>query len=190
MTNKIFIISGPSGCGKNTIIEELVKIPDLNLFKSKSYTTRAERESDITENKYIFVNEDEFKKKEISGEILESNFYNNCYYGTSKSEIEKALVQGKNVIKDIDVNGGARYREILPDAVLIFIYSQIENIKDRLVKRDQNTPEEIDERLKIAENEIKAGKNYDYFIENPEGHPEIAVENIKNIILKELQNGN
>lgn len=181
--NKIFIISGPSGSGKGTIVEKLLKMKDLNLYWAKSYTTRAERASDDMEQKYIFVDEKKFKALEKEGEILESNYYNNNWYGTSKLEIDKNI--GKhNIIKDIDVNGGLYYKKNYTNAVLIYITCLIKELKNRLIKRGQNTPEEIEERLKIAQNETKISHQYDFIVKNPEGHPEIAVAQIATIIKK------
>lgn len=181
--NKIFIISGPSGCGKGTIIEALMK-ENSDLAWPKNYTTRSERESDKTENHYIFVDEKKFNELKQTDEIFESNFYNDNWYGSSKSEIDNLIKSGKTVIKEVDVNGGEAYRKTFPDAVLIFITTSLENIKSRLIGRGQNTDAEIAERLEIAKQEIAMSKDYDYVVENPEGHPEKAVEEIKKIITK------
>lgn len=189
MKPKIFVISGPSGSGKGTIVEGLLKNPDLNLYWAKSYTTRPERESDKSEDHYLFVDEKKFKELEKAGEILESNFYNDNWYGSSKSEIEKLISEGKTVIKEVDVNGGEAYRKTFPEAKLIFITTSLNNIKARLIKRGQNTDEEIADRLATAKKEIAMSKDYDHIVENPEGHPEIAVEEIINIIKKELNHG-
>lgn len=178
---KIFVISGPSGCGKGTIIETLMK-NNADLAWPKSYTTRLERESDKSENHYIFVDEIKFKELEKSGEIFESNLYNDNWYGSSKSEIDKIISDGKTVIKEVDVNGGEAYRKTFTNAVSIFITTSLDNIKVRLIGRGQNTDEEITERLNIAKEEIGKAKDYDYVVENPEGHPEKAVEEIEKII--------
>lgn len=181
MKPKIFVISGPSGCGKGTIIEALTKdSPDLAW--PKSYTTRPKRESDKSENHYIFVDEPKFKELEKTGEIFESNFYNDNWYGSSKSEIEKLIDDGRTVIKEVDVNGGEAYRKTFPDAVLIFITTSLDNIKARLISRGQNTDEEIAERLAIARRELEYKLKYDFVVENPEGHPEKAVGEIEKII--------
>ena len=184
--HNIFIISGPSGCGKGTIVEGLISNSDLNLYWAKSYTTRPKRESDNTEQKYIFVTTDKFKVLENEGEILESNYYNGNWYGTSKSEIENNI-ESHNIIKDIDVNGGMAYRKIFPNAKLIFIESSIDDIKSRLVKRGQNTEVEISQRLDSAKKELEMAKDYDYIINNPEGYPEKAIQNIADIITKQIR---
>lgn len=179
--NNIFIISGPSGCGKGTIIEQLLKRDDLNLYWAKSYTTRPERASDKSEHRYIFVTEEKFKELEKTGEILESNFFNNHWYGTSKSEMEKARTENKTIIKEIDVNGAFALQQMF-EAKLIFITTSLDNVRARLISRGQNTDEEIKDRLNIAKQEIELSKNYDYVIDNPQGHPEQAVQEIVQII--------
>lgn len=186
--NKIFIISGPSGIGKNTIIKGLRAKQELNLAVAKTYTTRNKRESDKLEQNHIFINKDEFKNLETSGEIPESNFYNNNWYGSSKSEIEVILANNRNIITDIDVNGALAYKKLFENAVLIFIESDIRDLKNRLIKRGQNSQEEIEERLKTAKKELEYKEKYDYVVENPEGYPEKAVEEIEEIIKHEIEN--
>lgn len=186
MTGKIIIISGPSGVGKGTIVEGLRDIPELNFYCAKSYTTRPKRESDEVENRYLFVDENEFHKLEKQGEIIESNNYNGNWYGSSKSEIDKAISQGKNILKDVDVNGAVAFKKLYPNAVLIFIKADAQDIKSRLISRGQNTKEEIENRLKIMQKEMKFEKEYDYSVVNPEGYPEKAIDYIIHIITSNI----
>ncbi len=186
--NKIFVISGPSGVGKGTIIKGLIVNPKLNLYRAKTYTTRAERASDKIDHHYFFVSEKKFHELEGDGEILESNFYNGNWYGSSKSEIEKAFRNGKNVIKEIEVNGGMSYKKLFPNATLIFLKSSLNQIENRLIERGQNTPEQIKDRLKIAKKELTYEAEYQYSILNPEGRPEVAIREVEKIIQKELKN--
>lgn len=184
---KIFVISGPSGVGKGTIMEALLKNPALNFYWAKSYSMREPRESDKCENHYIFIEENKFHELEKSGEIIESNFFCGSWYGSSKSEINKALQNGKNVLKEVDVNGGMNYKKLYPDAVLIFIKADLTDIKNRLIHRGQNTDKEIEMRLKTDKEEFKYEKEYDYSVVNPEGHPEKAIEEVEKIILSQCQ---
>lgn len=185
--NKIFIISGPSGCGKGTIVEGLLEKPELKLVWTKSYTTRKKRESDKDENHYIFVTETEFKDLEKSGEIIESNLYNDNWYGSSKKEIDNTIDSNKNVIKDVDVNGGVFYKKTFNNSVLIFIKSDLKCIEQRLISRGQNTEDEIKDRMKIAEEEMSYEKEYNYSVENPEGNPGQAIDEIAEIIQDEIK---
>ncbi len=184
--NKIFIISGPSGVGKGTIIKDLLKKPELNLCWARSYTTRPKRPSDNFEYHYIFLDEKKFKKLEKQGEILEKNFYNGNWYGSSKSEIDNVLKNNKNVLQEIEVNGAMNYRKLYPDAILIFIKADLDDIKNRLISRGQNTAEQIETRLKIARRETKHEKDYDYSVTNPENHPEKAIGKVEKIIKRKL----
>lgn len=178
---KIYIISGPSGAGKDTIIDMILKNKKLNVAKAKSYTTREPRnESD--KDRYIFIDEETFKKFEKSGEIIESNFYNDNWYGSSKSEIDKSINRGINIVNDIDVNGGVFYKKFYPEATLIFIKTSLEDIKSRLHARGENTPGEIEARIETAKKEMKFENYYDFSVINPNGHPEIAVDGVTNII--------
>ena len=182
---KLFIISGPSGVGKGTIVEEVIKKPSNNLYWAKSYTTRPERDSDESEGHYIFIDEKKFKQLEKGGEILESNFFNDNWYGSSKSEIDQALSKGKNVLKEIEVNGAMKLKKLLPEAILIFIKAPIEDIHARLISRGQNTNEEIEERLNTCKKELVFEKKYDYCVINSENHPEKAIEEVEKIIQNE-----
>ena len=181
---KLFIISGPSGVGKGTIVEKVAKNSSNNLYWAKSYTTRPERESDKSEDHYIFIDENKFKDLEKTGEILESNFFNGNWYGSSKSEIDNAISNGKNVLKEIEVNGAMLFKEFFPQSILIFIKAPIEDIHARLIHRGQNTEDEIAERLNTCRKELEYEKEYDYCIINPQGYPEKAIEKVEKIIQK------
>jgi len=176
------VISGPAGVGKGTIVKGLMEHPELNLVWAKSYTTRVPRPSDRYEDHYFFVGTEKFKELQAEGEIFEANYYNNAWYGSSKQAIEQALQAGKNVVKEVEVNGGKAYREHYPDSVLIFCKAPLEQIERQLVERKQNTREEILERLNTARNELEAASWYDQVVDNPSGHPEQAIEQVAAII--------
>lgn len=182
MMPRIFVISGPAGVGKGTIVKGLIERPELKLVWAKSYTTRPPRPSDRVEHHYFFVSPDKFKELQQDGEIFESNFYNGAWYGSSKQSIQEALAASKNVVMEVEVNGGKAYRDEYPNAVLIFIKAPLEQIERQLTGRRQNTREEILERLATAKTELEAASWYDHVIENPPGKPGQAIEQIVEII--------
>ncbi|MBI3261167.1 guanylate kinase [Candidatus Berkelbacteria bacterium] len=179
---RIFVISGPAGVGKGTIVKGLMARPELNLVWAKSYTTRPPRPSDRMEHHYFFVSPDRFKELQEEGEIFESNFYNGAWYGSSKKSIQEALAASKNVVMEVEVNGGKAYRDEYPNSVLIFIKAPLEQIKRQLTGRRQNTHEEILERLATAKTELEAASWYDHVIENPPGQPGQAIEQVAAIM--------
>lgn len=183
----IYIISGPAGVGQGTIIKELLNDPALNLHWVKGYTSRAERPSDMVEQKYQFISKEEFERLTKTGEIFEWTLFNHHYYGTSKKEIEKILNDGFNAIRDVDpIDGGKFYRKIYPEATLIFIRADLNDIRQRLISRGQNTPEEIEERLEIAKKELECAPDYDYVITNTQGQLKTAVAEVSEIIKKKI----
>lgn len=183
---KIFVISGPSGVGKGTVVDGLIKKPELNLSWVTTYTTRPPRQSHATENHYIHVSVEEFKKLESDGEIFESNLFNDNWYGSSKKLINQVLAQGKNVIVELDVNGGLAYKKAFPEAISIFITAPLEEIKKRLESRGQNTEQEIEHRFENAKKELEIAKQYDYAVENRQGNPQQAIDEVTKIIYSHL----
>jgi len=173
--------------GKDTIADSLTHYKTLNLKRIPTYTTRPPRQGEKSKNRYHFVSKNKFQKLMKQNLILESNFYNQHYYGTPKKELEDALWKAKNALLVVDVHGGVNLKKIYPDACLIFIKSPLVDIQGRLEKRSTNTPKQIEERLKTAENELKYQKCYNYVVENPEGHPERAIQEIKKIIVREVK---
>lgn len=182
MNPKIFVISGPSGVGKGTIVKALVDQLKPSAEKIITYTTRKPRATDIAQDIHKYVTKKEFEKLIKAGEILEYNFYNENYYGTPKTPIEKCLKKGKNVLLEIDVNGGLNIKKKYPNTILIFLTAEMKDIESRIRKRGQNTEEEIQARLKTAKNEFRLASKYDYIVENPEGHPEKAINQVLKII--------
>jgi len=177
---KIIVISGPSGCGKTTICKELIK-KNKNFVFSVSYTTRLKREGEINGKDYFFVSEQEFLKMVRQKKLVEwAKVYNN-YYGTPKEPLLKAINSGKDILLDIDVQGGKNIKKIFPESILIFVLPpSYEVLKQRIISRAKDKPEEIKKRLKNLEKEIKNSKYYDYFIIND--NLEETIKNIQSII--------
>jgi len=176
MKDKIFVVSGPSGVGKKTIID-LAKPKLKNFVDLCTLTTRAKRPEEKNGLDYYFVSKNDFEKIIKNGEVIEYNFYNGHYYGTPKKDLEKAFSRHQKVILEIDINGAFRIKKKYPqNTKLIFIWADLADIKRRLIRRGQNTSIQIKERLKRAKKELKLRKKYDYQIKNREGKQEKAAQ--------------
>lgn len=162
----VFIVSGPSGSGKDTVLAELFRNkPDL-LF-SISSITRAMRPGEREGEKYNFISREKFEDMIKNDELLEHNIFVGNYYGTPRKPVEKAVNEGKNIIIEVDVNGAAQIRQKLPEAVSIFIMPpSFAELKRRLVGRGTESEELIEKRLDSALGEIKRAAEYDYIIVN------------------------
>lgn len=162
----VFILSGPSGCGKDTILQEVFKkCPNLKF--SISSITRAMRENEKEGEKYNFVSKEHFEKMLADNELLEYNVYVGNYYGTPKTPILKATENGNDIVIEVDVNGAAQIRSNLEDTVSIFILPpSIDELRKRLSARGTETEETIEKRISSAYDEIKRSVEYDYIVVN------------------------
>ena len=180
---KFIVISGPSGVGKGTICNKLLN--ELNAWYSVSTTTRSPREGEIDGVNYFFITKEEFLKKIEDGEFLEYNYYNDNYYGTSKKIVLEKMEEGINVFSEIDVNGARNIKKIFPDALLIYIAPpSMEELKNRLIGRDTDPIDVINQRLAIAREEMKQVGFYDYVVVNDD--LEKATNEVREIIMKEV----
>ena len=162
----LIVYSGPSGVGKGTVLKEALK-KDSSLALSISATTRKPREGEIDGVNYFFITREEFLKKIERGEMLEYAEYNGNFYGTPKDFVEKSLENGKNVILEIEVQGAFKVKDLMPDAVLIFLLPpSFRELRARLEGRKTETKEQIEGRLSAAEREIKEAPKYDFLIVN------------------------
>jgi len=187
---KIFIVSGPSGVGKDTIIKEILKkFPELVMVKS--YTTRPKRKSNEVGNRY-FVSEEEFKKLIDRGELIEWAKVHKYYYGRKKNDIVRHIKKGVNVIIEVDVIGAMAYKKKFPNSVLIFVkYEDPNKFIQRIKKnRPEITQEELKTRRKSMNKEMEYEKYYDYSVVNPEGYPERAIKKVEKIIRSAIMNPN
>lgn len=162
----LIVISGPSGSGKGTICNELVK-RNSNLWISISCTTRNMRTGDKEGITYYFLTKEEFETKINNNEFLEYAKYNENYYGTLKSKIEEKLDKGNDVILEIEVQGALKIKNILPDTIFIFIMPpSMKELKNRLENRHTETEDKILSRFKIAYKEINEYSKYNYVVVN------------------------
>ena len=165
---KLIIFSAPSGSGKSTIIQSLLN-RNLNLSFSISATSRAPRGTEKNGVEYYFISPEEFRQRIANGEFLEyEEVYDGKYYGTLKSEVERILNSGRNVIFDVDVAGGLNIKKYYGDqALAIFIQPpSIEELKRRLNHRATDAPEVIASRIAKAEYELSFAPKFDRIIVN------------------------
>ena len=176
--NKLIVISGPSGVGKGTIVNELLKKGDYAL--SISCTTRAPRAGEKEGVSYFFINKQKFLSMIDGGGFLEYDNHFENYYGTPKEFVEKQL-QTKNVILEIEVNGAFKVKESYPEAILIMIAPpSTQELKSRLIGRGTESDADIAERLARLEYELSQGEKYDYTVINDD--LQRAVAEIEQII--------
>ncbi len=180
----LFVVSGPSGCGKGTILAEILK--DSNIKCSVSATTRAPNteKGEIEGISYYFISKEEFEELIKNDDLLEYAPYCGNYYGTPKKPVEAMLDEGRHVILEIEVKGAMQIKEKYPEAVLVFILPpSAEELKRRLLKRGRENEEKILERLSKAEEEISMADKYNYKIVNDELSQ--AVIDLKSVIRAE-----
>lgn len=181
------MISGPSGAGKGTLIGEV--LPRLgNTALSKSATTRPRRQDEQQGREYHFLTPEEFEKRMEEGDFIEHVKYGSNFYGTLRSEVEKNLRAGQNVILEIELEGARNVRRQIPGAVLIFIAPpDFEELSRRLTERNTETPEAIAARLERAGEELAARKEFDYIIVNDT--VDKAADELENVIKTALSGG-
>jgi guanylate kinase len=176
----LFVVSGPSGTGKGTVMKHLLETGEY--FYSVSATTRSPRPEDKEGVTYYFVTRAQFEEKIAAGEMLEYAEYSGNYYGTPKFAVEKALSEGKNVILEIETKGALQVREKMPEAVLIFILPpDIGTLRARLEGRGTESAEVIDLRMAQVKREVALLPSYDYAIVNEDGKVLEAAEEIMRI---------
>ncbi len=163
----LFVMSGPSGTGKGTICNELLRTE--NIFLSVSATTREKRAGEVDGVTYNYMYKEEFEALIDAGEMLEYAQYNGNYYGTPKRNVEKMLAQGTNVLLEIEPQGALHVKELFPEAVLIFVLPpSMSELKKRLEERGRENEEQIAERLAAAKWEFEQALKYNYIVVNDE----------------------
>ena len=166
---KVIIFSAPSGSGKSTIINWLMQHSELHLAFSISCTSRAPRGTERHGVEYFFLSPEEFRQRIANNEFLEyEEVYHDRFYGTLKSQVEKQLEAGQNVVLDIDVKGACNIKEYYQDEALsLFIQpSSIEALRQRLEGRGTDAPEVIEQRIARAEFELSYAPKFDRVVVN------------------------
>ena len=179
----LIVVSGPSGAGKDTICQKLIK-ENSNIWMSVSMTTRKPRPLEKNGVDYFFVSSEEFENKINDNTFLEYASYNDNYYGTPKDKVEEKLNEGKDVILVIDINGAVNIKKIIPSALFIFIMPpDMETLKNRLIGRKTESKDKVVKRFITAYNEVNNYKKYNYVVVNDK--VEDAVNKVKSIIQSE-----
>lgn len=182
-SGKIIVVSAPSGCGKSTIINSILDSGEPALRFSVSATNRRPRTGEADGVHYHFMTTDEFKEAILAGEFVEwEEVYPGRFYGTLKSEIERIISKGGDVILDIDVKGGLNVKKLYGDRVktIFFLPPSIEELRSRLEHRGTDSKEVIDERVSKAEFEISFADRFDEQIVND--NLDKAIERTRKVI--------
>lgn len=180
----LVVISAPSGCGKDTIINEIMKDMGDKASISVSMTTRDMRAGEVDGVNYYYVSKKQFEENIRNGEMLEYTTYGSNYYGTPVAPVKEKLKNGKIVFLIIEVEGGENVKKIFPDCVKIFVIPpSMDVLEKRLRGRGTDKEEVITERLEIAKTELQRATEYDYIVEND--NLEEAINDIKTIIRAE-----
>lgn len=178
----LIVISGPSGVGKDTVIQRM-KERELPFHFVVTATTRQPRPEEVHGVDYYFLSHDEFAEMIEQDELLEYAIVYNDYKGIPKQQVRQALESGKDVVMRLDVQGAATIREISPEAVLIFLTTQSqEELVNRLRVRKTETPEGLNLRIATARQELKRIGEFDYVVVNPEYQLDETVDTILAII--------
>lgn len=178
---KIFLIAGPGGGGKGTIIKSLLSDSTINIAKARTATTRPKRPIETDER--LFVGDDEFDAMDKNGELIEKNLFGGYWYGSVRKNVEDVLDNLTNVIMEIDLNGVKSFQKLFSNVISIFIKVDLKDLRQRILDRDpsQNI-EDIEKRMAITKKEIHNFEICDFVVENKQGELDITVKKIKDII--------
>ncbi len=183
----LVIISGPSGVGKDTIIDALrQRRHDPEYHYVVTCTTRAKRPGEVDGVDYHFLDRATFAAQRAAGEFLEANDVHGNWYGTPRGQVREALARGRDVILKIDVQGAQVVKEKIPGALLIFLIPpSLEDLFQRLLSRATESADELEIRQRNAAIELARQEDYDYVVTNETGQVERTAERIDQIIAEE-----
>jgi guanylate kinase len=183
--SRVFVITGPSGVGKGTLIRALLeRVPELEL--SVSATTRPPRPGEQDGIDYHFLTDTEFDERVQRGDFVEHARYSGRRYGTLRSELDRRLERRHPVVLEIEVQGARQVRRTLPSAIQVFIAPpSLEELRDRLIGRGTDHPDEVKRRLDVARGEVQAQPEFKYVVKNDD--LERAATELEGIVRLELQ---
>ena len=181
----LIVISGPSGVGKDTVLQRM-KERDLPFHFVVTATTRPKRENEVQGKDYFFVSKDEFARSIEANELLEYAIVYNDYKGIPKQQVREALASGKDVVLRVDVQGAATVRKLAPEALLIFLTTTSEEeMVNRLKARKSENSEGLALRIATARQELKRIEEFDYVAVNSDFHLDETVDTLVAIIQAE-----
>jgi guanylate kinase len=176
----LFVVAAPSGAGKSSLVNALLA-QDSGIQLSVSYTTRAPRGAEVDGVHYVFIDGPEFQRRIDAGEFLEWAEVHGNRYGTSRRWLEQRMTDGMDVLLEIDWQGAAQVRQQFDNAVSIFILPpSFEELRQRLTRRAEDTPEAIEQRLREARIELAQAKNFDFIILNQDFT--VALNDLKQVV--------
>jgi guanylate kinase len=180
----VFVITGPSGAGKGTLIRRLVeRMPELEV--AVSATTRLRRKGEEDGRDYYFLSDGEFARRVAAGDFLEHVTYvSGQRYGTLRSEVDRIAAEGRVTVLELETEGALRVEEELPNAVTIFIKAPLAELERRLRERATESAGEIGERLDLAQHQLRQEDEFDYIVQNDD--VERAVEELVSIVRRRL----
>jgi len=183
-SSPVFVVTGPSGAGKGTLIRGLLeRLPELEV--AVSATTRLRRQGEEEGRDYYFLSDGEFARRVAAGEFLEHVTYvSGQRYGTLRSEVERISGAGRVCVLELETEGALKVKEELPGAVTIFVSAPLSELERRLRERATESAGEIGERLDLAENQLRQEGMFDYAVSNDE--VERAVDELTGIVQREL----
>jgi guanylate kinase len=183
----LVIVSGPSGVGKDTVIQSLDRIPTKPVrYFVVTCTTRPRREYEVDGEHYYFLDEAEFERRRLEGGFLEANNDHGHWYGTPREQVRQALVGGRDAILKIDVQGAAVVKQKVPEALLVFLVPpSLEDLFARLQARATESADELDVRQRNAALELARQDDYDYVVPNETGQVDRTAARVDEIIRSE-----
>lgn len=176
------VISGPSGSGKGTVVKRIKELRQ-DIGVSVSATTRSPRDGEVDGREYYFITHADFEEKLARGEILEHTVYCGNYYGTPKSEVDRVVSAGNDLILEIEVEGAAQIKKLYPDAVTVMLIPPtLDELRARLEGRGSEDSATVEKRLCRALEEIKLAYEYDFVVVNENGKIDECASKILEIV--------